>query len=464
MAFQIGSNFSLQQAVPLDVRTVVSNQTERNALVTYPGLIVYVTNENKYYFYNGTSWTELVTGGQGATGATGPSGDKYLTTSTTNNSITLGSKTFTVSQDLAYSAGQDVIIANSSTNYMTGRVTSYTSNQLTVNITAINGSGSFASWQINLNGAAAGIGMSSFLYVNSATVVTKNTKIAVDTSASSFAITLPTSNLNNGDLIEIIDLNKTFDIRNLIINGTIEGSLAGLTCDVKGAHFNLIYVGGSTVWELSIIDNNFSKAGVIEQEDKVIPLLYLEIEGNSSSELFDSPDSQNYKIPWNRIQWINNSFAATGINIDNSKIITYNPINKNIYLRDSGIYNIDLRYGSFNLVDANDFLRARLRSSNTPITGGLADPSAPSPKLPLSAIDSNIPILASFAQGPIGTSFNGEAMQAGFTTFQITGSTYIVADFLHFGAFNINSNQARGYPINNNDFGNQPFMFLTKIQ
>jgi hypothetical protein len=94
----------------------------------------------------------------------------------------------------------------------------------------------------------------------------------------------------------------------------------------------------------------------------------------------------------------------------------------------------------------------------------LADPSAPVPKLPLSAINSNVPVLASFAQGPIGTSFNGEAMQAGFTTFQITGDTYIVADFLHFGAFNTDSGFPRGYPINNNNFGNQPFMFLTKIQ
>jgi hypothetical protein len=93
----------------------------------------------------------------GATGATGLSGDKYATTSTTSASITLGAKVFTISSGLSYTVGQEVLIANSSTNFMRGLVTNYTSNQLFVNVTFINGSaGPFTSWQINLNGAAAG--------------------------------------------------------------------------------------------------------------------------------------------------------------------------------------------------------------------------------------------------------------------------------------------------------------------
>jgi hypothetical protein len=64
MAFQLGSNFELKQQVPLDTRTVVSNQTELNALIgtnqVYPGLIVYVTSENKYYYRNtSNAWIEL---------------------------------------------------------------------------------------------------------------------------------------------------------------------------------------------------------------------------------------------------------------------------------------------------------------------------------------------------------------------------------------------------------------------
>jgi hypothetical protein len=380
MAFQLGSNFELKSQLPLDVRTVVANQTERNNLVpgqAYAGLIVYVTGENKYYYYNGTSWIELsITGGGGSGG--------------------------------------------------------------TANL--------------------------KFQYISSAATATLNTRVGADTTAVGFVLNLPLG-ASIGDVIEIIDINKTFHINNLIIRSLtdlIEGiGFPGLTCDVRGSHFLLIYVGGSTGWEISIIDNNFSTTGLIDTGNTVLPLLYLEIEG--SSDLFDSPDSQNFKIPWNKIEWLNSEYVATGLDIDNSKLITYNPVNKNIYFRDSGIYNIDLRYGSFNLIDSNDFLRARLRSSNNPITGGLADPNTPQPRLPLGQISSNVPVLAAFAQGPIGTSFNGEAMQAGFTTFLITGNTYMTTDFLHFGAFNISSNQARGYPINNNDFGNQPFMFLTKI-
>lgn len=71
MAFQLATNLDLGAQLPLDARSVVSNQAERNALVTsgkaHPGLIVYITGENKYYSYNTNSqWVELnITGGGG---------------------------------------------------------------------------------------------------------------------------------------------------------------------------------------------------------------------------------------------------------------------------------------------------------------------------------------------------------------------------------------------------------------
>lgn len=100
-------------------------------------------------FIGGTGATGFI----GGTGATGLPGDKYLTTSTTNHSITTGSKTFTVATGLAYSAGQTIIIANDATNFMKAIVTNYTSNQLSVNVTVLNGTGTFSLWQINLEGA-----------------------------------------------------------------------------------------------------------------------------------------------------------------------------------------------------------------------------------------------------------------------------------------------------------------------
>jgi hypothetical protein len=64
MGIQVSTNFDLASQIPLDSRITVSNQTERNALVTsnkvYAGIIVYVTGENKYYYYDTTnSWVEF---------------------------------------------------------------------------------------------------------------------------------------------------------------------------------------------------------------------------------------------------------------------------------------------------------------------------------------------------------------------------------------------------------------------
>jgi hypothetical protein len=196
----------------------------------------------------------------------------------------------------------------------------------------------------------------------------------------------------------------------------------------------------------------------INNINNVIPLLYLDI--NTDSELFDSNDSTNYKIPWNRVRWVNQKYTAISSTIDNTKYVTYNSLNKNIYIKESGIYNVDLRFGSFNMIDPNDFLRARLRSSPSPIEGGL---STNPPNPPSAGLSEGLNVLSAFAQGPIGVTQNGEAMCAGFTTLYLPDPIYITADFLHFGAFNISNGQNRGFPVFNNVFGNRPFLFLSKI-
>jgi subtilisin-like proprotein convertase family protein len=594
MAFQIGSNFEYNAKFPLDVREVVSNITERDALSPsklYAGIIVYVISENKYYYYdNNNNWelfstsgetgatgipgdryatssstshsltvgvktftvstglaysiaqevviansttnfmkgvvtgyvnnqlsvnvtsvngsgtfaswqinldgavgpqgatgatgsvgatgitgptgaTGLVgntgaTGVNGATGATGIPGDKYATSSSTSHSLTVGTKTFTVSTGLAYSIAQEVVIANSTTNFMKGVVTGYVNNQLSVNVTSVNGSGTFASWQINLDGAVGpqgatgAAGLSNFVYINSNTNLTPNTKIGADTTVSSFTLTLPDP-ANNGDIIEIIDLNEKFHINNLIINPNgfdIENQPSSLICNIKGSHFILVYYSNN--WSISILDNNLSQSGVVVNNSyiSVIPLLYLDI--NTDSELFDSNDSTNYKIPWNRVRWFDPKYTTISSTIDNTKPVTYNPNNKNIYIQEPGIYNVDLRFGSFNMIDSNDFLRARLRSSATPIGGGLA--TAP-PNPPSQGLSESLNVLSAFAQGPIGVTQNGEAMCAGFTTLYLPEPIYIVADFLHFGAFNTFNGLNRGFPVFNNVFGNRPFLFLSKL-
>ena len=75
-------------------------------------------------------------------------------TSTTSNTIGLGSKTFTVQTGKSYYAGMNVQAASTSspTNWMIGTVTSYNSGTgaLTIDVTTKNGIGTFASWNLFL--------------------------------------------------------------------------------------------------------------------------------------------------------------------------------------------------------------------------------------------------------------------------------------------------------------------------
>jgi hypothetical protein len=112
------------------------------------------------------------TGPQGPTGATGPQGpqgiqgpkgdtgdegDKYHTTSTT--SLTIASSgtitLYTVDLHLDYSVAQTVIIAYDLANHMHGEVVSYnqTTGALVVALKNKTGSGTYSSWQVNLDGA-----------------------------------------------------------------------------------------------------------------------------------------------------------------------------------------------------------------------------------------------------------------------------------------------------------------------
>jgi len=106
----------------------------------------------------GTSGTTGSTGSTGATGIAGPTGDRYATTSSTalNISVPTTPLTFTVETGLAYSIGQEVIIAFSSTQQMAGTITNFNSGTgvMDVTVTTSTGSGTgLQPWSVNLNGA-----------------------------------------------------------------------------------------------------------------------------------------------------------------------------------------------------------------------------------------------------------------------------------------------------------------------
>lgn len=76
----------------------------------------------------------------------------YTATSSTSSSISTGTKTFTINTAKSFIADEEVEISNGN-NKMIGTISSYnsTTGALVVNITSISGSGTFNSWNIQLN-------------------------------------------------------------------------------------------------------------------------------------------------------------------------------------------------------------------------------------------------------------------------------------------------------------------------
>jgi hypothetical protein len=85
-------------------------------------------------------------------------GDRYLTSSTTSNTIGNGAKTFTVGTGLAYTPTQDITIVFNASNHMHAAVTNYNSatGALVVDVNSHTGSGTYAVWTVNVGGIGAG--------------------------------------------------------------------------------------------------------------------------------------------------------------------------------------------------------------------------------------------------------------------------------------------------------------------
>jgi hypothetical protein len=81
-------------------------------------------------------------------------GDRYLTTSTTSNSVSNGAKTFTVGTGLSYTTQQDVTIAYDAAHHMHAVVTSYNSGTgvLVVDVQQHTGTGTYTAWTVNVGG------------------------------------------------------------------------------------------------------------------------------------------------------------------------------------------------------------------------------------------------------------------------------------------------------------------------
>ena len=80
--------------------------------------------------------------------------DRYKTSSTTSNSVSNGSKNFTVDINLSYIPLQEILVVHNPANHMHGEVTSYdaATGALVVDIKTHTGSGTYTSWVLNLDG------------------------------------------------------------------------------------------------------------------------------------------------------------------------------------------------------------------------------------------------------------------------------------------------------------------------
>lgn len=137
-------------------------------------------------------------GAQGVAGSTGPAGPGYSATSTTSITLGTGSTTWTTQSGLAYVAGQRVRVANDSTHYAEGPITSYTGSSLVVNVDRIVGTGTFASWNIGIagdqgaagsNGSNGTNGSAATIAVGTTTTGAAGSSASVTNSGSSSAAT-----------------------------------------------------------------------------------------------------------------------------------------------------------------------------------------------------------------------------------------------------------------------------------
>lgn len=112
----------------------------------------------------GTSGSSGTSGTTGTSGTSGLSGDRFATTSSSTYTLQAAGNTgtITVGLGLNYTVGQSIIIAYDANNHNEAEVTSYDplTGALSFIVFRLTGSGTYSTWQVNLDGATGGDGSS----------------------------------------------------------------------------------------------------------------------------------------------------------------------------------------------------------------------------------------------------------------------------------------------------------------
>jgi hypothetical protein len=165
--------------------------------------------------------------------ATVVSGTDFNGTSTTSLTIGTGSKVFATQAGKLWQVGQFVIAAYTTTpaNYMYGQVTAYSGTSLTVNVTAIAGSGTQALWSI-------GIAPNASSYATQAGAETLTNK-TIDLASNTVSGTKAQFNaaLSDGDFASQAGTETLTGKTIALGSNTVSGSLSEFNAALTGADF-----------------------------------------------------------------------------------------------------------------------------------------------------------------------------------------------------------------------------------
>ena len=185
-------------------------------------------------------------------GVAGPAGSTPVIsgTSLTSQTIGTGSFTFVTQANIALVVGQWVTVSYSTTpsNYFYGQITAYSGTSLTVNVTVISGSGTYASWVISISGVrgptgSPGAGSGTVTSVAVATANGFAGSVATSTTTPNITLSCNTIGIlqGNGTAISAITVGSglSFSGGTLAASSSAGGTVTSVSGDGGGTGLTL---------------------------------------------------------------------------------------------------------------------------------------------------------------------------------------------------------------------------------
>lgn len=186
----------------------------------------------------------------------------FVGTSTTSWTPTVESKVFTTQTGEQYTPGIFVTIVSAGTPsaFGFGQVTSYSGSTLAINVQFASGSGTHTDWNISLAGARGADGANGPGNVVATPVKTSTyTALAADlvrvnSTAGAFTVSL-SATPTDGDkvgIFDIVNMCGTNPVLLAVAGGkTIEGDATGISVNINGACFVVIYNSSTNNWKIA---------------------------------------------------------------------------------------------------------------------------------------------------------------------------------------------------------------------